>query len=101
MPPYIQIFLTSFLLVNKSNTNLVTTNAVKKLTTSPVCLAVGSHGMDIRLERYLIEQKQLATSSKKILEINPKHAVVIALRESLLGESTLDEAGRQSLQIPF
>ena len=44
----------------------------KKLTDSPVCLAVDSRAMDIRLERYLLEQKQLNSASAKIFEINPR-----------------------------
>jgi len=48
----------------------------KKLTSSPVCLAVDSGTMDIRMERFLIEQKQLQSSSAKILELNPKHKII-------------------------
>lgn len=48
----------------------------KKLTSSPVCLSAGNHGMDIRMERFLLEQKQLANASKKILEINPNHPII-------------------------
>ena len=50
-----------------------------KLTTSAVCLAVEEGAMDIRLERFLLEQKQLQTSSAKILEINPGHSIIRAL----------------------
>ena len=48
----------------------------KKLTATPSCLAVADGAMDIRMERYLIEQKQLASASAKILEINPNHKIV-------------------------
>lgn len=48
----------------------------KKLTNSPVCLAVADGSMDIRMERFLREQKQLNYKSTKILEINPKHPIV-------------------------
>jgi len=48
----------------------------KKLTLSPACLGVDSGNMDIRMERFLIEQKQLAKSSAKILELNPKHKII-------------------------
>ena len=48
----------------------------KKLTSSPVCLAVSEGAMDIRMERFLIEQKQLATASAKILEINDAHPII-------------------------
>jgi molecular chaperone HtpG len=47
-----------------------------KLTNSPSCLSVNDGDMDIRMERFLIEQNQLPKASAKILEINPKHAVV-------------------------
>jgi len=55
--------------------------ATDKLTESAVCLAVGEGGMDFRLERFLIEQKQLATASAKILEINPSHPIIRSLAE--------------------
>lgn len=48
----------------------------KKLTDSPVCLAIDSRAMDIRLERYLLEQKQLNSASAKILEINPNNYII-------------------------
>jgi molecular chaperone HtpG len=47
-----------------------------KLTESPVCLAINEGDMDIRMERFLVEQKQLPGTSAKILEINPGHAVI-------------------------
>jgi len=53
----------------------------KKLTDSPVCLAVGSTGMDIRLERYLLEQKQLLSATAKILEINPNNSIIQDLNQ--------------------
>ncbi len=48
----------------------------KKLTSSPVCLAVDSGSMDIRLERFLLEQKQIQAGTAKILEVNPDHSIV-------------------------
>jgi len=48
----------------------------KKLTSSPACLAVGEGAMDIRMERFLIEQKQLSVAASKILEVNPNHKIV-------------------------
>ncbi len=48
----------------------------KKLTSSPACLAVGEGAMDIRMERFLIEQKQLSAAVSKILEVNPTHKIV-------------------------
>ncbi|QGR02327.1 molecular chaperone HtpG [Ehrlichia ruminantium] len=57
--------------------NLVSNVRVsKKLTDSPVCLAVADGSMDIRMERFLREQKQLNYKSTKILEVNVKHPIV-------------------------
>ncbi|GAT79281.1 heat shock protein 90, partial [Ehrlichia ruminantium] len=57
--------------------NLVSNVRVsKKLTDSPVCLAVADGSMDIRMERFLREQKQLNYKSTKILEINSKHPII-------------------------
>ncbi len=64
----------------------------KKLTNSPVCLAVGSGSMDIRLERFLLEQKQIQAASAKIFEVNPNHGIVKSLNEKYLDESKKDEA---------
>ncbi len=55
----------------------------QKLTDSPACLVAPEYGMDMRLEQFLVENKQLASKSAKILEINPDHAVVKAITEGL------------------
>jgi len=47
-----------------------------KLSESAVCLAVDDGAMDIRLERFLREQKQIKETFAKILEINPEHPVI-------------------------
>lgn len=52
-----------------------------KLDQSPVCLAVAEGDMDLRMERFLHEHKQLPKRSAKILEINPAHAVIVKLAE--------------------
>ena len=55
-----------------------------KLSESPVCLAVGEGDMDIRMERFMRENKQLpATAYAKILELNPEHKVVQSLAASI------------------
>ncbi|AZL15306.1 molecular chaperone HtpG [Rickettsiales endosymbiont of Stachyamoeba lipophora] len=51
----------------------------KKLTNSPVCITVPEGGMDIKMERFLIEQKQLVMAAPKIFEINPDHPIVAKL----------------------
>lgn len=51
----------------------------QKLASSPVCLVVDEGGMDMRLERFLVEQNQLPSTSAKILEVNSKHPIVKAI----------------------
>ncbi|MDE3061164.1 MAG: molecular chaperone HtpG, partial [Pseudomonadota bacterium] len=53
--------------------------ATNKLTSSAVCLAVEEGAMDFRLERFLVEQKQLQAATAKILEVNPQHPIIRAL----------------------
>lgn len=60
----------------------------KKLTESPVCLAVGEGAMDIRMERFLMEQKQIQNVSAKILEINPKHKIIKKIEGDLGSENS-------------
>ncbi len=66
-------------------------NISKKLTDSPVCLAVDGGAMDIRMERYLLEQKQLLSASAKILEINPNNFIIKSLNEKYSQDSNKKE----------
>ncbi|WP_175818686.1 molecular chaperone HtpG [Wolbachia endosymbiont of Dirofilaria (Dirofilaria) immitis] len=54
----------------------------KKLTDSPVCLAIDEGAMDLRMERFLREQKQLNYRTPKVLEINTKHPVIKSIMKS-------------------
>lgn len=47
-----------------------------KLVDSPVCLSVAEGAMDIRMERYLKDQKQINNGFTKILEINVHHPII-------------------------
>ena len=47
-----------------------------RLTESAVCLVADEHAMDLRLERFLKQHQQLDELSKRVLEINPKHALI-------------------------
>lgn len=60
----------------------------KKLVDSPVCLSVVEGAMDIRMEKYLLDNKQIASESAKVLEINIKHPLLIKL-ESLIEANDL------------
>lgn len=55
----------------------------KKLDSSPVCLSADAQAMDIRMERYLLEQKQILSASAKIFEINPNHKIIKSLNDKL------------------
>jgi molecular chaperone HtpG len=60
----------------------------KRLDSIPSCLTVAEGAMDIRMERFLIEQKQLNSASAKILEINANHAIVAKIAADLEQNST-------------
>ena len=63
----------------------------KKLDQSPVCLSTDSASMDIRMERYLLEQKQILSGSAKILEINPNHQIIKSLNKKLAKDDKNEE----------
>jgi molecular chaperone HtpG len=64
----------------------------KKLTDSPVCLAVDAGSMDIRLERFLLEQKQIQAGTAKIFEINSGNKIIKSLNEDYLNDAKKAEA---------
>jgi len=55
--------------------------ASKRLTDSAVCLVADEHDIDMHLERLLRQHRQAAGDSKRILEINPRHALIARLVE--------------------
>ncbi len=52
-----------------------------RLVDSPACLVTEEHGLSPRLERILRASGQAVPEQRRILELNPAHAVVRALRE--------------------
>ncbi|EDN68068.1 Heat shock protein Hsp90 [Beggiatoa sp. PS] len=52
-----------------------------RLTNSPACLVADEHGMDASLERLLKSAGQDVMGSQPIMEINPQHPIVNALKE--------------------
>ncbi len=58
--------------------------ASDRLTDSAVCLVAAESGPDRALEKLLVGAGRLSTASKPILEVNPRHALVVAL--AALGE---------------
>jgi molecular chaperone HtpG len=61
--------------------------ASDRLTDSPVCLVAPETGIDRQLEKLLASAGRLKVSAKPILEINPRHAVIVALAS--LGDDDL------------
>ncbi len=64
----------------------------QRLTDSPVCLVADEQDMDLRLEKLLKAHGQMQTSSKRILELNPSHALVQQL------QAQVKEKGAESVQ---
>jgi molecular chaperone HtpG len=52
-----------------------------RLTESPACLVADEHDVSANLARLLKAAGQQAPASKPILEINPKHPVVLRLKD--------------------
>ena len=57
----------------------------KKLSETPICLSVGEGDMDMRMERFLADHKQLPKRAAKIVEINPTHPVIQSLATRVAG----------------
>lgn len=68
-----------------------------KLTESPVCLAVEEGMMSMRMERFLVEHKQLPGSSARILEINPDHPVISHLAQQVAKGATASDISDTAL----
>lgn len=64
--------------------------ASKKLADSPVCLTTQEGGMDMRMERFLVSQKQLATATPKVLEVNMSHSIIKHISNNLSAEKSKD-----------
>jgi molecular chaperone HtpG len=67
--------------------------ASQRLTDSAVCLVADESDLDIHLERILRQHKQLDTESKRILEINPDHALIKALAAEVPKPGSADRLG--------
>jgi molecular chaperone HtpG len=54
-----------------------------RLTKSPIILIADESGMDINMEKLMKMHNKTMPDSKKILEINPNHPMILKLSESL------------------
>jgi len=65
---------------------VVDVRASDRLTDSAVCLVAPDSGPDRALERILAGAGRLSSASKPILEVNPRHELVVALAALVLKE---------------
>ena len=61
-----------------------------RLTDSAVCLVADAADMDLNLQRILKQSNQLSYAAPRILEINPKHALIEALTARAGEDGALD-----------
>jgi len=59
--------------------------ASKRLTSSPVCLTADEGDMDLHLARLLRHSKRGPAEAPRVLEINPRHALIRRLSEQVKG----------------
>jgi molecular chaperone HtpG len=65
----------------------------ERLTSSPVCLVSDEGDLDIHLERFLKQHNQIRTPSKRILELNPKHALILKMSQQTKAAGASDRLG--------
>ena len=73
----------------------------RKLSQTPVCLAVGEGDMDMRMERFLLEHKQLPKRAAKIVEINPTHPLIGALAARVAAQGAQEDTIRDALWLLY
>lgn len=62
----------------------------ERLTTSAVCLVADESGADMHIERVLKKSQGYEELSKRILEINPKHPVIVRMNEMVAANEDKD-----------
>ena len=68
-----------------------------KLVDSPACISTIEGDITLKMEKFLMEQKQLSTRSAKILEINPKHAILKKVSSLISNETEVNDKLCQEL----
>ena len=71
----------------------------KRLIDSPVCLIADEGDMDVNLERLLKRHGQLQEGMPRVLELNPKHALIAILAER--AESDADDLLKDAAHLLF
>lgn len=70
----------------------------RRLTESACCLVSDEFGIGIQLEKLLKAMRQDVPPARRILELNPDHSVVVAMRD-LLGTKGGDDALREYVEM--
>lgn len=68
----------------------------QRLTESPACLVSDPHGLSPHMERLMRANNQPVPEQKRILELNPEHAVVKRLQAMAKDEASADEVASWS-----
>jgi molecular chaperone HtpG len=63
----------------------------ERLTDSAVCLVADEGDMDMNLERMLKQHRQLDAAFKRVLEVNPRHPLVVGLAKRVSEKGSADE----------
>jgi molecular chaperone HtpG len=63
----------------------------QRLTESPVCLVADDRDLDLHLTRVLKQHRQIATEAARILEINPRHEIIVQLARLAQGAASRAE----------
>jgi molecular chaperone HtpG len=66
--------------------------ASNRLTESPVCLIAGEGEVDLRMERVLRIHQKYQPQSKRVLEINPRHPLLLQMAKLGEGSAELKDA---------
>lgn len=72
----------------------------KRLTKSPVCLIVDAYENSPWMDRMLLKGKESGVTSKRILELNPKHPLIVGMNRRLI-EGTQDATLVQGAHLLF
>jgi molecular chaperone HtpG len=79
------------------NENIKDVRPTNKLGTALACLSVDEGSMDMRMERFLLDHKQLPKRSAKILEVNIKHPFFKFMSEIMNDASKVEEFNQCAL----
>ena len=72
-----------------------------KLIDSPACIAISEGGLNLRMEKFLIEQKQLNSKSGRILEINPTHPIFKKISNSISKDDTETKLNKDLIDVIY